>query len=129
MADGAGDRSRSHAQPADRRQTRVRAGKRRRHLRTADERGPALRPRVQGGPDYYGLEVAAAVLSSGRTSRLYKKLVEETNVASEIACGQNAGRYPGWLAVQMELLKGQPRDKAEQLVLDEFKKLADEPIS
>jgi zinc protease len=83
----------------------------------------------QGDPDYYSLEVASAVLSNGRTSRLYKKLVEETNVASEIACGQNTGRYPGWFAVQLELLKGQPRDKAEQLVLDEFKKLADEPVS
>jgi len=83
----------------------------------------------QGHPDFYALEVAQAVLSSGRTSRLYKKLVEETNVASEIACGQNAGRYPGWFAVQMELLKDQPRDKAELLVLDEFKKLANEPVS
>jgi zinc protease len=83
----------------------------------------------QGDPDYYPLEVASAILSNGRTSRLYKKLVEETNVASEIASGQNAGRYPGWFAVQMEVLKGKPRDKAEHLVLDEFKKLADEPVS
>jgi zinc protease len=83
----------------------------------------------QGDPDYYPLEVASAVLSNGRTSRLYRKLVEETNVASEIACGLNTGRYPGWFAVQMELIKGQDRDKAEQLVLDEFKKLASEPSS
>jgi len=83
----------------------------------------------QGDPDFYALEVAQAVLSAGRTSRLYRKLVEETPVASEVGCGNNAGRYPGWFSVQMELLKGQPREKAERLVVDEFKKLGAEPIS
>src|SRR5437867_4583600 len=55
----------------------------------------------QGDRDFYPLEVAQAVLSSGRTSRLYRKLVEEAQVASEVNCGQNTGRYPGCFVVQM----------------------------
>lgn len=83
----------------------------------------------QGDPDFYALEVAQAVLSSGKTSRLYRKLVEETAVASDVTCSNNAGRYPGWFGVQMELLKGQARANAESLVHSELKKLADEPVS
>src|SRR5262249_49698334 len=59
-----------------------------------------------GDPDYYALEVIQALLSSGKTSRLYQKLVEQEPVASGVAASNNAGRYPGWFSVQMELLKG-----------------------
>jgi zinc protease len=82
-----------------------------------------------GDPDFYALEVAQAILSSGKTSRLYRKLVEDEAVASEAAASNNAGRYPGWFSVQVELLKGQSRDKAEQLVMAELKRLASEPVS
>jgi zinc protease len=82
-----------------------------------------------GDPDSYALDVAQSVLAGGRTSRLYRKLVEETRLASEVACGHSAGRYPGWFAVEMELLQGRPRDKAEQLVVEELKRLSAEPVS
>jgi zinc protease len=82
-----------------------------------------------GDPDQYALEVVQMLLAGGKTSRLYRKLVEETNVASDVSAADNPGRYPGWFGIQMELLKGQPRDKAEQLVLDELKRLAEEPVS
>ena len=38
------------------------------------------------------------------------------------------GAYPGWFAVQVELLTGQSREKAEGLVVAELKRLADEPV-
>src|SRR5205085_7413770 len=82
-----------------------------------------------GDPDYYALDVIQALLSSGKTSRLYQKLVEQEELASEVGASNNAGRYPGWFSVQMELLKGKPRDKAEQAVLAELKRLASEPVS
>ena len=81
-----------------------------------------------GDPDYYPLEVIQTILSGGKTSRLYRKLVEGEEIASEVAASDNAGRYPGWFSVQLELLKGKPRAKAEELVLAELKRLADEPI-
>jgi zinc protease len=82
-----------------------------------------------GDTDSYALDVVQSVLSSGKTSRLYRKLVEEEGIASGVAASNNAGRFPGWFSVQVELLKGQPRERAEQLVLAELKRLAEEPIS
>ncbi len=80
-----------------------------------------------GEPDYYALEVMDAVLTGGKTSRLYKKLVEGERVAGSVSTSNSAGRYPGWFAVQVELLKGKDRAKVEELVLAELKKLQAEP--
>ncbi|HEY1191523.1 MAG TPA: insulinase family protein, partial [Gemmata sp.] len=40
-----------------------------------------------------------------------------------------AGRYPGWFAVNVELLQGKDRKKAEELVFGELVKLATEPVT
>jgi zinc protease len=82
-----------------------------------------------GDPDYYPLEVIQTLLSGGKTSRLYRKLIEDEAIASEATASNNAGRYPGSFFVQMELLKGKPPQRAEELVLAELKRLATEPIS
>src|SRR5262245_30319207 len=58
----------------------------------------------RGDPDEPALDVLAAVLGSGKTSRLYKRLVEGEEIAKEVAAGNQPGRYPGWFAVQAELL-------------------------
>src|SRR5262249_30140431 len=80
-------------------------------------------------PDYPALSVLEGVLSTGKTSRLYKKLVEGEELASEIGATNQGGRYPGWFSVQAELLQGKDRAKTEQIILAELKRLADEPIS
>jgi zinc protease len=81
-----------------------------------------------GDPDFYALEVIQSILSGGKTTRLYRKLVEGAEIASDVSASNNAGRYPGWFSVQLEILKGKSRQKAEELVLAELKRLADEPI-
>jgi zinc protease len=81
-----------------------------------------------GDPDHYALDVIQTILSGGKTSRLYRKLVEDEAIASEATASNNAGRYPGWFEVQLELLKGKPRQRAEELVLAELKRLAAEPV-
>jgi len=79
--------------------------------------------------DYYAMEVLDAILSGGKTGRLYKRLIEQDPVASEVGTSLSAGRYPGWFAVQVELLKGQDRAKAENIVLEELAKVVAEPVS
>ncbi len=79
-------------------------------------------------PDMPALEVAQAVLSSGKTSRFYKKFIEGEEIASQAEASDTWGRYPGWFGVQLELLPGKDRKHAEELVLAELKKLADEPV-
>jgi zinc protease len=82
-----------------------------------------------GHPDDPVLDVVENVLADGRTARLYRKLVEDERVASSVSAGNYSGRYPGWFAVNVELLKGKDRQKAEELVFAELEKLASEPIS
>jgi zinc protease len=83
----------------------------------------------QGDPDGYALEVAQAVLSGGKTGRLYKKLVEEERIATAAAASSNPGRYPGYFAVQVDLLPDKDRGRAEKLVFAELQRLCDEPVS
>ncbi|HLJ95217.1 MAG TPA: pitrilysin family protein [Gemmataceae bacterium] len=81
-----------------------------------------------GDPDFYPLQVIQSLLTSGKTGRLYRKLVEGEELASAVDSTNNAGRYPGWFEIQVELLQGKDRDKAEQIVLAELKSLCDQPI-
>ena len=82
-----------------------------------------------GTPEDPILDVIQDILAGGKTSRLYRKLVEDERVASEVGASNQAGRYPGWFSVNVELLQGKDRKKAEQLVFAELEKLAKEPIS
>ena len=80
-------------------------------------------------PDFYALEVLDSILSGGKTARLYRKLVEEDRIANTVGTSNSTGRYPGWFSVQVELLKGQDRKKAEAKTLAELQKLRDEAPS
>jgi zinc protease len=82
-----------------------------------------------GDPDSYPLQVIETLLTSGKTGRLYRKLVEGEELASAVDSTNNAGRYPGWFEIQIELLQGKNRDKAEEIVLSELKSLREQPIS
>ncbi|MSR32405.1 MAG: insulinase family protein [Gemmataceae bacterium] len=75
------------------------------------------------------LTVLEAVLSDGKTSRLYRKLIEGEEIASEAAAESSLGRYPGWFGIQVELLQGQELAKAEKLVFAELDKLTRELIT
>jgi zinc protease len=83
----------------------------------------------KGDPDFYALEVAQSVLASGKTGRLYKRLIEADELAAAVDASNMAGRYPGWFSVQAELVKDKSREKAEAALLDELKKLTKEPVT
>ena len=51
----------------------------------------------QGHADESALDIASMILASGKTSRLYKKLVLDERMAVEVGCSHSPGRYP-WLA-------------------------------
>jgi zinc protease len=84
---------------------------------------------VVGDADDYVLDVIQYLLTSGKTGRLYRKLVLEEEVAGEVNCQNQAGRLPGWFSIELEVMKGVHRDKAESELLHELKRLASEPIS
>jgi zinc protease len=80
-------------------------------------------------PDFPVFEVIQSLLAGGKTGRLYRALVEGEEVASNVSAGNNAGRYPGWFSVQVQVLPGKDRAQTEKLVLKELRRLSDEPVS
>jgi zinc protease len=82
-----------------------------------------------GDEDDFVLDVIQHVLSTGKTGRLYRRLVLEQELAGEVSCANQIGRYPGWFSIQMEVLKGADRHKAEKALLVELEKLSNEPVS
>jgi len=82
-----------------------------------------------GGPGYYALEVIEDLLAGGKTGRLYKKLVDELALASEVSATHQSGRYAGWFGLQVEVLNGKSKEAAEKAVVEEIKKLQQEPVS
>lgn len=82
-----------------------------------------------GHPDDYVFDLIQDILAGGKTSRLYRKLIEEERLANDVSAGNNAGRYPGWFEIDVELLKGKDRKQAEELVFAELERLAREPVS
>jgi zinc protease len=82
-----------------------------------------------GTPEDVVLDLVDNILSGGRTSRLYRLLVEQERLAASVRTGNYAGRYPGWFAIQLDLLQGKDRQRAEELVLRELERLAQEEVS
>jgi zinc protease len=82
-----------------------------------------------GHPDDPVLDYVQHVLSDGKTSRLYRLLVEDERLASAVDAGNYTGRFPGWFAVQVELLKGKDRKKVEELVFEQLERLANELVT
>ncbi len=83
---------------------------------------------VLGQPDDFALDIITQVLSGGKTGRLYRKLVEELEIASDVGSTNFAGRYPGWFGIDVELLPDQKLAQAEELVVAELERLAKEPL-
>ena len=80
-----------------------------------------------GDAEDYILDVIDGILAGGKTGRLYKTMVEGERIAGAINASNSTGRYPGWYGVNVELLPGKDRKKAESLVFAELTKLAKEP--
>ncbi len=78
--------------------------------------------------DYPAVAVLERILGGGKTSRLYKELVEGAEVAGSVSAGNSAGRYPGWFAIQVEVLPGKDRAGVEKRVIEQLKALREKPI-
>ncbi len=70
--------------------------------------------------------VAAAILGSGRGSRLWQALVEESQTAAFVSVSLSEERYGGYLMIDLELSPKSSPEKAELLVHEVLEKLATE---
>lgn len=82
-----------------------------------------------GEAEDYIFDIIDGILAGGKTGRLYKSMVEGERIAGSIGAQNSSGRYPGWYGVQIELLPGKDRKKAESIVFAELAKLAKEPVT
>jgi zinc protease len=80
-------------------------------------------------PDSAVLDVVQSLLAGGKTGRLYRRLVTDDDIASEVGAGNQGGRYPGWFNIQVQANKDAKRKKVEDIVLEELQRLAEEPVT
>ncbi|HLW68541.1 MAG TPA: pitrilysin family protein, partial [Gemmataceae bacterium] len=81
-----------------------------------------------GEPEDYVFDIIQQVLSGGKTGRLYRRLVIEQEIAGEVTSSNQVNRLPGSFVIQLEVMKGKERKKAEQALLHELKELAEKPV-
>ncbi len=80
-------------------------------------------------PDQYVLEVIDSLLTSGRTARLYKSLIEEKRIAVMARAYAGASKYPDTFFIFVTPRYPHTAEEVEQAVYDELEKLKKEPPS
>src|SRR4051812_19436503 len=82
-----------------------------------------------GHPDAYPLHIAGKVLSDGQSSRIYKKLVYEQQLAVAAFGGPNLIEDPNIFYAVAIVQPGRTPEQAIGALIAEFDRLKDEPIS
>jgi zinc protease len=79
-------------------------------------------------PDTYPLEVASHILSAGQSSRLYRKLVYESQIAINAGGETDSLEDPGVFLFSAILQQGQKPETGEAALLAEIDRLRNEPV-
>ena len=74
-------------------------------------------------PDSYALHVAETILSTGKTSRLYQRLVEKDQSVTIVKASYNDHIDPSLFYIQAELKPGFELPQVEQAVYEEIERL------
>ncbi len=80
-----------------------------------------------GHPDHAALQVASTVLGSGRSSRLYRRLVDDEQLCVWVHADLSESVEPGGLSLAAELIPGSDPSRVEDVVLEEIAGLARRP--
>jgi zinc protease len=82
-----------------------------------------------GHPDSYPLHIASKVLSDGQSSRIYRKLVYEKQLAVAAFGAANLIEDPNLFYAVAIVQPGRKPDEAADALIEELNRLKDEPIS
>ena len=66
------------------------------------------------------LDLAADILANGRTSRLYKRLIHDRRIATELAAGQTSRELAGTFQILVTAAPGHTLDELEAAVFEEL---------
>jgi len=77
-------------------------------------------------PDDATLDVVANVLAGGRSSRLYRRLVYELQIATDVVALQDGSRIDGKFEIYATARPGHALGELQKVIDEELKKLADQ---
>jgi zinc protease len=84
---------------------------------------------VGGAPDIYALQVLATVLGGGQSSRLYQKLVKDSQLALSANSFAGARRGPGAFRISATIAPNKKYEDVEAVIYEEITRLQKEPIA
>ena len=70
------------------------------------------------------LDLASDLLANGKTSRLYRRLVFEERIATDVSAAQNSREIAGFLQITATAAPGHTLAELEQVILEEIARLA-----
>jgi len=79
--------------------------------------------------DDAALDVLAAVLTSGKNSRLYKRLVYDMQVAQSVSASQQSSRLAGYFQIDVTPKPGQSLAAIDKVIQAELTRVTNEPIT
>ena len=68
------------------------------------------------------LDLSSSILSSGKSSRLYKRLVMDEQIATGVSVSNNALEIGGYFQIQVDIKPGEDIAKAEKILNEELTK-------
>ena len=71
------------------------------------------------------MDILAEVLTGGKTSRLYRTLVHERRIATDVSAAQGSRELAGWFAITATAAPGHEVDELERVIGNELAALAD----
>lgn len=80
-------------------------------------------------PDFYALGLLARILGSGNSSRLYQKVVKESELATAVFAGAQEKRGPSLFQIGALTPPGKNLAEVEKLIYAELDRLKNEPIA
>jgi predicted Zn-dependent peptidase len=82
-------------------------------------------------PDYQAINLLSSILTSGRTSRLYRKMVVEDQTALQVSSlnGFPGSKYPGLFLTYVIPNQGVDMEDVEKTLREEFQKIIDEGVT
>ena len=78
--------------------------------------------------DFYALDLLTDVLANGTSSRLFRKLLKEKRLCSEIDCSQTGNLDPGIVIIDCKPTEGVTLEELEEAIWAELELIKNEPI-
>lgn len=87
-----------------------------------------LGPSIDEAHDSYAMDIAMNVLGDGKSSRLYRRLIEQQPLATDVSAANMTQKYSGLLNINAQT-KPENRQQVKTIIMDEVKKLVVDGIT